>query len=282
MSQYYKEAAARYIASHYKPDDWIAIALLQRAADGNGGGIKQEFLTAERAASPRYQAHLRAANANGTCIYASVNALHDGAHNRTKADVKAIRHLYLDIDENGPEVLASVLNAKDLPKPSTVLESSRGKYQVLWRVEGFTPDQAEATVRGLAARHGADESVWDCARILRLPSFSNQKYKGGSLQWVKEVPGERSHGILTPADFPQFPEMERQIIRGEGRKIAAGHHSRSEMDWGRVLRKLEHGEDPSTVAAWLARERPDKVGGYAERTVKKAQGVIRQRGGVTP
>jgi hypothetical protein len=63
----------------------------------------------------------------------------------------------------------------EMPRPWAIIESSPGKYQVLWRVEGFPQDQAEVVTRGLAHHFGADQSVWDAARVLRLPGFRNCK-----------------------------------------------------------------------------------------------------------
>ena len=71
-------------------DDNLAVVLIHRAS----GIPKQEFATAEKIASPRFQAHLRAASASGADIYLTVNALKPGVSGRTKADVAAVRHVF--------------------------------------------------------------------------------------------------------------------------------------------------------------------------------------------
>jgi hypothetical protein len=272
-----KDLAAKHILEHYRPDDFLAVVLIKRGPDGKTLGVSHEYATAEALSSDRRQAHFRAANASGSDVYITVNALVAGTRNREKGDVLAIRHLFLDIDKSGPAVLRGVLESRELPKPRKVLCTSPSKYQVLWRVEGFSPDQAESVVRGMAIKYEADQSVWDCARILRMPGFRNHKIQD-RFHAVSVVRSEPSIGILTPADFPVFPELERQIARGEGRKLEPGHSSKSERDWAMVLRKLERDEDPTAVKSWLERERPDKPnpGKYADYTVEKAR-QYRQR-----
>lgn len=274
-----KSIASRHISEHYRPNDYLAAVLITRGAGGKATEVKHEFATAEALAGERRMAHFRAANASGADIYLTVNTLKAGTRNREKRDVETIRHLYIDVDENGPEVLKGVLSSH-LPKPSKVLLTSPGKYQLLWKVEGFTPDQAESIVRGMTRQYGADQAVWDCARILRIPGFRNHII-GDKLHVVSAVPGDRSAGGLTPADFPAFPELERQIAGGEGKKLGAGHHSQSEVDWGRVLRRLERNEDPAAIKAWLERERQDKArpAAYAEGTVNRAMAYRQRQGG---
>ncbi len=53
------DAPGRYLRANYEREDWLAVVLIYR----NPATLKQEFATAEKIASPQYQAHLRAANA---------------------------------------------------------------------------------------------------------------------------------------------------------------------------------------------------------------------------
>jgi hypothetical protein len=270
----------KHITEHYQPDDYLAAVLIRRDVDGETISVKHEYATAEALSNERRQAHFRAANAGGADLYLTVNALVPGTHNREKRDVQTIRHLYLDVDRSGPEVLDRIMRAEHLPSPSTVIATSPGKLQVLWRVEGFSKDEAEAVVRRMAAAYGADQAVWDCARILRIPGFRNVKYKEPF--YARILPGERSEKILTPADFPKYPDLGRQITRGYMRQIPAGHHSMSEREWGQVMQKLEHGQDRVGVERWLAEQaltrgkpRPED---YAKRTVENAIRRLTERG----
>src|SRR4029077_11970315 len=109
-------------------------------------------------------------------IYVSMNALREGARGRTKEDVAVIRHVYLDFDDNGTAAVRDSIKRQDLPTPSHVLNTSPDKWQVTWRVEGFTKDEAENLQRALARETRADLAATDCARVLRLPGFDNHKY----------------------------------------------------------------------------------------------------------
>src|SRR5215472_6817243 len=156
------DTAVRYIQRHYKPNDWLGVVLIKRGVEGDKAHIKQEFATARQISEPKYQAHLRAANAGAFDVYLTVNTLHEGARSRTKAQIAEVRHLFVDIDERGPEVVTAILKS-DMPKPSAIIESSKDRFQLLWRVTGFNKDQAEEAVRSIAHRFGADEAVWDSA-----------------------------------------------------------------------------------------------------------------------
>ena len=50
------------------------------------------------------------------------------------------------------------------------------KWLIVWKVEGFAPEQAERLQRWLARETGADPAGTDCARVLRLPRLYNHKY----------------------------------------------------------------------------------------------------------
>ena len=269
------EIPIRYIQAHYEPDDRLCIALIKR--HGEQSAIRQEFMEAREICKPKYQARLRAVNAQGADVYLSVNTIVPGRRNRTKADIDQVRHLYVDVDERGVEVVRAILTS-DLPKPSAVIESSRDRFQVLWSVGGFGKDQAEAAVRSIAARFDADQSVWDCARVLRLPGFRNTKRQEPF--YARIIPGDRSAHILTPKDFPTFPAFERTVPVVKVNAVAG--HSQSEKDWAFALRSLERGISPAVIAQDIEafrtgnKQNPHR---YAERTVEKAVHVHeRQRG----
>jgi len=273
-----KNIPADHIRKHYQSDDYLAVVLIYRGKDGKALSVKHEYATADVLAGEKRQAHFRAANANGADIYLTVNSLVPGTHHREKRDVQAIRHLYLDVDRDGPAVLERIL-ASPLPRPSTVIASSPGKLQILWRVSGFGKQEAEATVLGLALQYGADATVWDCARILRLPGFRNTKYQVP--YYARVLAGDRSSGILIVRDFPQYPGRLRDLVPELRQKIPDGHHSMSEREWGQVMRKLEKGETPALVRSWLAQQaegrgkpRPED---YAKRTVENAMRQFQNR-----
>jgi hypothetical protein len=80
-------------------------------------------------------------------VYIGTNEPKRDAQSRTKEDIGTIRHLYLDIDRNGPLTLEAMENSGLVPRPNYVLETSPEKYQVVWKVEGIAQEQAEVLQR---------------------------------------------------------------------------------------------------------------------------------------
>src|SRR5437773_9744104 len=161
-----------YIKDNFEPSDRLAVVIKRRQKDE----IVQRLVTAEQLAAPRFQAWLRFENARGGDVYLSMNPLEPDARGRTKRDIAMVRHLYLDLDHNGDQALAAILADPRVPKPSYVLDTSPGKHQVIWKVAGFTAENAEGLQRAMATAHGADRAATDVTRVLRIPGQKNQKY----------------------------------------------------------------------------------------------------------
>jgi hypothetical protein len=115
-------------------------------------------------------------------------------------------------------------------------------------VEGFDKEQAEATLRNLAAAHGADPAVTDCSRVLRVPGFRNCKY-AEQQHYVRDVQNTPAERTYRPEDFPKYPEIERAAPTSAGRSRFSGNGqvSQSERDWAYALRQLAKGTDPQVI-----------------------------------
>lgn len=259
-----------FIKENYRPQDRIAIVIRNRAKDYT----LQRLMSAQDAASPRIQRFLRYENAHGADIYVSMNTLKPEARGRTKADIAAIRHLYLDLDEDGDARLQRILDSPALPKPNYVLDTSPGKHQVIWKVDGFTLKQAEVALHRMAASFGGDPAATDAARVLRLPGFHNKKFN--------EPVGVQGHrlgeAVYQRGDFAALP-ANRLLNRPASRQAAPERFrrdarllSQSERDWAWVRDQLRAGSAPETIQNELADRRPDKYNpaAYAERTVRRA------------
>jgi len=105
-----------------------------------------------------------------------MNTLKPDARTRTKEDIQTIRHLYLDIDHDGPTALTKLQQSNLVPVPNYTVTTSPDKLQVVWRVEGIEREQAEAMLRSLARMFGGDSAATDSTRVLRLPGFTNKKH----------------------------------------------------------------------------------------------------------
>src|SRR5882762_3879701 len=165
-------SASEYILDNFEPRDRIAMLVLNR----DFGETIQRLTSAQKGASPEFQAWLRYKNANGSDIYLGMNPLRQDAATRTKEEIETIRHVYLDLDQGGPEALQSVENSSAVPKPNYILTSSPRKFQIAWKVEGMTLDEAEGLLHAMAREFGGDPAATDATRVLRLPGFANKKY----------------------------------------------------------------------------------------------------------
>jgi hypothetical protein len=118
-----------FVKDNYDLSDRLAVVIKNRSKDR----FIQRIDTARNIASPDFQKWLRFQNANGGCVFLSTNSLRPESTGRARADIHAIRHVYLDIDADGPRVLENVLSDIRIPKPNYILNTSPGKYQTSGR-----------------------------------------------------------------------------------------------------------------------------------------------------
>ena len=266
--------AAPWLRENYQPDDKIAIVMI-----GPKGHTIQRIDTVENFAGDRYQKWFRAQNAMGYNIHVSMSALKPEATSRTKGDVSNVRHLYLDLDHGGRPALDKILNSPDVPKPSSVIESSPDKFQLHWRAEQFTPEKAERLMKNLANEFGGDRAATDVARVMRLPGFVNRKEDYRADPPLARLVSSDKSPAVRPQSFPErfYREVERpRMVREEehprGQQRAKEGPDRSAADWRWVMQSLERGVDPGSIRATLEQNRQDKPNPryYAEHTVERA------------
>src|SRR5712672_623028 len=150
-------SASEYILDNFEQIDRIAMLVLNR----DFGETIQRITSAEKAASPEFQAWLRYKNANGSDIYIGMNPLKPDAVRRSKEEIDAIRHVYIDLDNGGGKALQAIHNCNAVPKASLVLTSSPDKFQVVWKVQGVTLEEAEVLLHALAREFGGDPAATD-------------------------------------------------------------------------------------------------------------------------
>ena len=138
--------ASEYVRELFGPEDNAAILVRNRST----GHTVQTIAKAETIASPEFQTWLASQNASGSDVFMGMNPIKDGAYSRTKEDIKDIRHVYLDLDRKGDEALQAIRNSTEVPAPNFVLDTSPGKHQVVWKVSGFSQDEAESLLHSLA------------------------------------------------------------------------------------------------------------------------------------
>jgi len=260
------ESAQEFLTRCFSSEE--AIALLLRSE--KHGKVMQRIVTMERAISPRYLGWLAYENANGADIYVAANPLRRGSRKRTKESIATIRHLYIDIDTDGDARLAAIRASDVVPSPTAIVSTSPGRYQVLWRVDGFDFELQEATLKLLATAFGGDPACTDCNRVLRIPDFLNCKYTPGHRVTV-EYPCDsvwRSSEFRLDIVTAGTTHCDHAIPS----QRQSGKKSHSENDWAWVSYALAQGKDPLRLTRELASSRSDKPNPlyYAQRTVDVA------------
>ena len=271
-------SAPEYVLALHKPADNVAVLLRNRVR----GQTLQRITSAETMASPEFQRWIAEQNRAGSDVFVGMNPLKDGASNRTKDNVKEIRHVYLDLDEDAKAALANVRDSQDTPPPNFVIDTSPGKHQVVWRIEGVDIEQAESLLHSLANQFGGDKAATDATRVLRMPGFANRKYANQTEFVVTAL--HESDRIYQLRDFTireDSPDAPRHLeeTHSPQRALPHGHKSQSEADWAYAKRALARGDHPEQIiqhiADFRADDKPDPSY-YARLTVTKAQDTLKQ------
>jgi hypothetical protein len=164
-----------------------------------------------KVARPPFQAWLKHLNRQGWNVYVSVNAVKPG-RSRTRRAIAAVRHVFLEVDGDGPGLLATLTTRPDLPPPSYVLHSSPGRLHVFWRAGGFDCEEVEWVQKRLARELDTDAAATSCAQTTRLPGFVNHKH---AKPWPVFVEYLRPTAMLSRCDFPIVVKPVRQHPRRE-------------------------------------------------------------------
>jgi hypothetical protein len=258
--------AADFLTRCFAPGETIALLLRREVPTAT----VQRIVPLETALAPRYLSWLAHENADGANVYVAANPLRSDSRRRTKECIASVRHLYLDLDTDGEARLASLRASDAVPPPNAVLSTSLLRYQILWRVDGFTLEQQEIALKLLAVTFGGDPACTDCNRVIRMPGFLNCKYDPAYPVTV-EYPGGSSWNsddfrldiLAADALLPSCPIKARKH---------RSNHTNSEHDWAWVLHELARGKDAAKLTRKLASRRADKPNPlyYAQRTVDVA------------
>jgi hypothetical protein len=266
--------ATEYVQELFEPTDTIAILVRNRSTHKT----VQTIAKAAVIMRPEFQERLFNQSVAGSDVFVGMNPIRDGAYNRTKDNIKDIRHVYLDLDKNGDESLRSIRESFETPPANFVLDTSPGKHQVVWKVSGLTQDEAETLLHSLANQFDGDPAATDSTRVLRLPGFANRKL---SEEFIVQARQETS-AIYTLRDFTiheDSPETHRYFDHSEDRPriLSSEHKSQSERDWAYARRALARGDDLELVIQHIADYRAEDKADpnyYARHTVLKAKAQL--------
>ena len=264
--------APEYVLALHEPSDHAAVLVRNRSRQQT----TQRILPVETIASAPFQSWLHRQNESGADIFIGMNPVREGSRSRTKEQIREVRHTYLDLDEEAGASLQAIRTSGDVPPPNFVLDTSPGKHQVVWRIEGISLEPAEALLHDMASHLGGDPAATDATRVLRLPGFANRKL---AEEFVVQVVQE-SAATYSLRDFnipEESPETPRHLSDSYGNHRPAGHPSQSERDWAYAKRALARGDDPREVirriADYRAEDKHDPIY-YAQLTVTKAEAQL--------
>ena len=263
-------SAQEYVLALHAPEDQIAVLLRNRSRSQT----LQRITSAETVTGTEFQRWLKRENRSGSDVFVGMNPLKDGATSRSKENIREVRHVYLDLDEDAPASLEKVRESSDVPPPNFVIDTSPAKHQVVWKIEGADLEQAENLLRSLASEFGGDSAATDATRVLRVPGFSNRKY-GEEFQVKAHYESDRIHSLrdfIIREGSTSF-SRDHEAVR-PSKKLPAGHKSQSEADWAYARRALARGDDPQEIISRIADYRADDKHDpayYARLTVIKAQ-----------
>jgi len=168
-----------YLSAIFRPGDMLCfVGIDHRKAKGDKD-TTQFFVPYEHAVTREYFDTLDRANADGS-IYVAMNTFKPelGGQNkgRTQDNVVAVRAVQADIDNNGDETMSAIKSSVAVPAPSIVVQSSPGKFQGIWLVDGVSKEEAKPLMQAIASTFNTDSAVAEVARVMRLPGFVNRKY----------------------------------------------------------------------------------------------------------
>ncbi|HTA56580.1 MAG TPA: DNA-primase RepB domain-containing protein [Candidatus Baltobacteraceae bacterium] len=269
--------ASEYVRELFGPADNGAILVRNRST----GHTVQTIAKTEAIASPGFQSWLANQSAAGSDIYVGMNPIKDGAYSRTKDNIKDIRHVYLDLDKKGDEALDAIRNSPEVPAPNFILDTSPDKHQVVWKVSGFTQDEAESLLHSLANKFGGDLAATDSTRVLRLPGFANRKLSEEFIVQARQESDAtyRLRDFTIDEDSPEAPRHFGEA-QERTRTLPNDHKSQSERDWAYAKRALARGDDPEVVIQRIADYRAEDKADpnyYARHTVIKARVELQQK-----
>jgi hypothetical protein len=195
-------------------------------------------------------------NAAGAGIFITINETN--LRGRAAPDIVRVRALFVDLDDGRP------LPAKFHVEPHIIVESSRDKYHVYWKIEDCALDQFTALQERLIRAYDSDGKPKDLPRVLRLPGFIHQKVKDGvrSLPFRSDLVEARDHPAYTVESvIAGLPEKEEANAREQVQAARAMPWTAAEEarirrgDPQASIRRLARG-----VGKRRARDQPTRLG----------------------
>lgn len=173
-------------------------------------------------------------NKHGNGIFVAINQ-HSPNKPRRKNTTTVINAIFADFDDSDT-ALGQVSAMADLLMPTVTVESSPGKYHVYYALSrpdtiplaGFPKWQ-----RKIANDFGADKSITDTSRVMRLPGYVHQKSTPHLVRIVPEFTSGKRYGL---------DDLVSAFYGGRNNWLTsvAGSLKRNGMDPQSILTELHH------------------------------------------
>lgn len=221
--------AVEYLSALFDADDVLCITTISAVETFKNGMplTLNKFVPFEKVIAAAGIRRLTKLNATNH-IYVSMATFKPDSTKRVKDSIERVAHVFVEADERGEEVLAAIhasVAANEVPPPTIILESSPGKVQCIWNVEGFTIEQCVALNKTLQKKWGTDPASVDVARVLRVAGFRNIKDRYPEPKPVARII-EHNKSFLAPyvlADFnvPLTVPVAAQHAKAEDDEVQA-------------------------------------------------------------
>jgi uncharacterized protein DUF3631/DNA primase RepB-like protein len=144
---------------------------------------------------------------------------------RKRENIVGIRAISVDLDGGVP--LEPVQKCE--LTPHVIVETSPGRWQAHWRVEGVGLGEFEGIVRGIAKRFGGDANIAELAHCARLPGFDHCKVPQSRrrVRIIEANDGPAYTGEQIRTSFPPVakpsaaPKVESLILKAQRARAAA-------------------------------------------------------------
>lgn len=203
---------ARYLDRLYADGDEFEVAYIRPSTGEGGGKVARVTRTycAEGVGMESVLSEMERGEANGFNVYVSVLPV-------SRQTSRAFDRIWVDQDDPTAPWPFGADEAWDRPawpKPTTLVKTSEAeggfRWQAIWRLgEVLSEDEARATMKRLAALVGADGSVHDARRVLRVPGIVNAK-RGMNARLIDTAPGTVTLGSF---DLPEVTTID-QLFAG--------------------------------------------------------------------
>jgi hypothetical protein len=156
-------------------------------------------------------------NEHGYGVFVLINRQETAGTNRKAENICEARGYLLDLDTGGEKALRLARAMK--VKPHLTIESSPGRYQCVYLVEGtpmFGPEfkAYKDCGQGLAEMFGGDPTVAEPARVMRLPGLYHRKRGAVMVQLIDVA----EHAPYEFGRFKQFAHPFEREIRLEAER----------------------------------------------------------------